>query len=79
MIIHIDTQLKTVFGLHDDEAKAKGITTDARRRHAVPRYCDRRMARSVLRGRCPYMDMILACIQYMLFAPHPSGVGRSVL
>ncbi|CAK9090631.1 unnamed protein product [Durusdinium trenchii] len=28
MIIHIDTQLKTVFGLHDDEAKAKGITTE---------------------------------------------------
>lgn len=27
MVIHIDTQLKTVFGLYDDEAKLKGITT----------------------------------------------------
>lgn len=28
MVIHIDTQLDTVFGLYDDKAKAEGITTE---------------------------------------------------
>ena len=28
MVIHIDTQLDTVFDLHNDKAKAEGITTE---------------------------------------------------
>ena len=57
MVIHIDTQLKTVFDLYNDEAQAKGITTEKADLLSTTRLTMEKAMERVVRVLEPYFNM----------------------